>query len=71
MAANPPKIRIPPMAAGWFYQCRPVLNPPKGVFFTRINPLDPGDQMLSRKQLVDAGIETFARENWRATALIC
>jgi hypothetical protein len=32
---------------------------PKGIYFTRINPLDPGDEMLSQKRLVDASIDTF------------
>jgi hypothetical protein len=65
-AANSPKIGIPPTATEWFQQCRLALNLLKGVFFARINPLDPGDQMPSQKRLVDAGVDTFAGENWLA-----
>ncbi len=68
MAANLPKIGIPPTAAERFQRCRPALNLPKGVFFARINPLDPGDQMPYQKHLVDAGVSMFASENQLATA---
>ncbi len=51
-------------AVVWFKRCRPALNPPKGVSFARINPLDPVDQMLSQKRLTDIGVNTFAGENW-------
>jgi hypothetical protein len=42
-----------------FTVCGPALNPLNDVYFTKINPLDPGDHMLSQKHLVDAGIDTF------------
>jgi hypothetical protein len=63
MAANPPETRIPPTTAGWFLQCRPVLNPQKDVFAVRICPSALGDHMLSQKLLVEVGVYTFASEN--------
>jgi hypothetical protein len=36
MAANLPESRIPPTAAGWFWQYRLALNPPKGMFSIRL-----------------------------------
>jgi hypothetical protein len=45
-----------------------ALKLPKGVFFARINPLDPGDQIPSQKHLVVACGNMFAGENWLATA---
>jgi hypothetical protein len=44
-------------------RCRPELNLPKGVFFIRLRPSGPWDQMLSQKFLVDVGIDTFASKN--------
>ncbi len=38
MAANPPKIGIPPTAARWFQWCRPALNPLKGIYSIRLRP---------------------------------
>jgi hypothetical protein len=38
------------------------------ILFARINSLDPGDQMLSQKRLIDAGIDTFPSKNWLSTA---
>ncbi len=31
----------------------------KGIYFTRINPLDPEHEMPSQKRFVDASIDTF------------
>jgi hypothetical protein len=70
IVANLPKIGIPPTAAGWFWRCRLALNLPKGVFFARINPLNPGYPMLSQKRLVDTGIDLFTSKNWLVTAYI-
>jgi hypothetical protein len=60
MVTNLPEIGILPTAAGWFWQRRPVLNPPKGVLAIRKHPLDLGDYMLSKKQSVGVGVKTFA-----------
>ncbi len=59
MLANPLESRIPSTAAGWSWWCGPALNPLNDVHFTKINPLDPGDHMLSQKRMVDAGVDAF------------
>jgi hypothetical protein len=38
-----------------------VLNSPKGVFFTRINPLDT-EACAFQRRLVNACVDTFARK---------
>jgi hypothetical protein len=40
----------------------------KSIFFAKINPLDPQDQMPSQKRLVDAGVIMFTSKNWLAMA---
>jgi hypothetical protein len=43
-------------------------NLPNGVFFARISPPNPGDQMPTQQRLVDARIDTSASENRLAAA---
>jgi hypothetical protein len=54
------KNQISPTATRWFWWCRPALNPLKGVFSIGKRPLNLGKYMLSKKLLVDIGVETFA-----------
>jgi hypothetical protein len=68
MAANPLESRILPAAAGWSWRCGTALNLPNAIFFARMSPMDPGDQMPSQKHLVDARVDTSASENQQATA---
>jgi hypothetical protein len=58
MAANLQKSEFHQQPLGGF-SGRLVLNLSKGDFFTRINPLDSGDQMPSQKRLIDTGVDTF------------
>ncbi len=59
IAADQPESRIPPTTAGWTLWCRPALNLPKDIFYIRIRPLDPGDNIMSQKLLVHIGIDLF------------
>ncbi len=58
MAANPQKLKFRQHPLGGF-SGRLALNPSKGDFFARINPLDSGDQMPSQKRLIDTGVDTI------------
>jgi hypothetical protein len=64
MGANPPETGILPTAARQFFQCRPVLNLPKGLFSFRIPPLALGDHIVSQKCLVHVDIYTLVGKNW-------
>ncbi len=69
MAANLLKIGIPPTAAGGFSGAGQRKIRAKRInFFTRINALDPWDQMPSQMLFIDASVDMFAGENQLATA---
>jgi hypothetical protein len=67
MATNPPKsefcqqllVVLAVQAGAGFTE---------GCIFCQDKSSDPADQMLSQKRLVDAGVNTFTKENWLAMA---
>jgi hypothetical protein len=68
MAANPPEIRISPVAAGRFLRCRLALKLPKEVFSIGIHPLGPGDYMPSQKLFIDVSVYMFTSDNLPSAA---
>ncbi len=48
-----------------------VIHPLIDIFSVRMHPLDPGHHILSRKLLLDVGIDPYASRDWLSANKIC